>query len=319
MRTVGCALAVIVVACLPACEDGAPAASTRFNLTRPRYYLVGPRGTRTLDVPPKTLLPKFGVSVVEERTLGNERVGRTRQGRVIPMRDLRPADPSPFAGSPVTDGRIDFGFAVTDDARVFREPHRGAAPALDRVPRLGRVALAERGGPAGWWRVRVAAGAGWMSADALRVPSVSPRPRDVGHGERWIDVELATQTLVAYEGDRPVFATLIAGGTGAPGTRFATPPGVHRVGAKLLAATMDNLEHTGVVPYSYEDVPHTQYIGRVALHGVFWHDRFGHPMSHGCINLSVADAERLFAFTEPRLPAGVDQIARGGGTVVRVR
>ena len=91
---------------------------------------------------------------------------------------------------------------------------------------------------------------------------------------------------------------------------------------KLLAATMDNLEHTDVVPYSYEEVPFTQYIGRVALHGAFWHDQFGVPRSHGCINLSPADAEWLFGFTKPLLPEGDREVAateKQPGTVVRVR
>ena len=87
-----------------------------------------------------------------------------------------------------------------------------------------------------------------MAETDLRVPHRSPRPPAVADDEPWLDVELATQTLVAYLGDKPVFATLVATGVGADGTPFATPKGIHRVRAKLLAATMDNLEHTGVVP-----------------------------------------------------------------------
>jgi hypothetical protein len=85
---------------------------------------------------------------------------------------------------------------------------------------------------------------------------------------------------------------------------------------------MDNLEHTDVVPYSYEEVPFTQYIGRVALHGAFWHDQFGVPRSHGCINLSPADAEWLFGFTKPVVREGESEATateKKPGTVVRVR
>jgi len=58
-------------------------------------------------------------------------------------------------------------------------------------------------------------------------------------------------------------------------------------------------------PYSIEDVPWTMYFdGSYALHGASWHANFGHPMSHGCVNLSPADARALFAWTEPRLPDG---------------
>jgi hypothetical protein len=78
-----------------------------------------------------------------------------------------------------------------------------------------------------------------------------------------------------------------------------------------------------VVPYSYEDIPLVQYVTeRVALHAALWHRRFGHPASHGCINLSPADAERLFAFTTPRLAPGQTGVAASEilpGTAVRVR
>lgn len=263
-----------------------------------RYYLVGPGGARTLDEPARVLLPRFGVSVVEETTLGAERVGRTRQGRLIAMRDLRPAEPTPFSGETVLHDRLDFGWVVEDDAPLFTAPDLRAPHRSMRVPRLRAVPLVDRQGPQGWWRIRTAdGGQAWMPSDTLRVPSTSPRPATVSATQRWLDIDLTTQTLLAMQGEHPLFATLISGGVGRPGTPFASPPGLHRITAKLLYATMDNLEHTGVVPYSYEDVPFTQYIGRVALHGIFWHDRLGHPMSHGCINLSIPDAERVYAFT----------------------
>jgi Uncharacterized protein conserved in bacteria len=85
---------------------------------------------------------------------------------------------------------------------------------------------------------------------------------------------------------------------------------------------MDNLDHTEVAPYSYEEVPFTQYIGRVALHGAFWHDQFGALRSHGCINLTLADAEWLFGFTLPTVAEGEAEVAateKRQGTVVRVR
>ena len=109
---------------------------------------------------------------------------------------------------------------------------------------------------------------------------------------------------------------------GAEGSPLSTPKGIHRIRAKLLAATMDNLDHTGVAPYSYEEVPFTQYIGRVALHGAFWHDQFGTPRTHGCINLTLADSEWLFGFTLPTIAEGEQEAAateRKPGTVVRVR
>lgn len=282
----------------------------------PRYYLVARQGARTHDG--RTLLPGFGVSVIAQRRAGSEWIGRTRLGREIAMKDLRPAKPSRFAGEHL-DGsaKLDFGWVAKDGAPVHLTAD-ATAKVVARKPRHARLRLAKLDGPAGFYRVAE----GWMTETDLRVPHRAPRPPLVAADEPWLDVELASQTLVAYLGDQPVFATLVATGVGAEGTPFATPRGIHRVRAKLRAATMDNLEHTGVVPYSYEDVPFTQYIGRVALHGVFWHDQFGAPRSHGCINLSPSDAEWLFGFTKPALLAGDEEAAtteKRPGTVVRVR
>ncbi|MBN2575257.1 MAG: L,D-transpeptidase [Deltaproteobacteria bacterium] len=301
-------------ACLLGCAKREPTPSAA-PPAGPRYYLVGENAIQTRDG--RKLLPGFGVVVVDQHVFGGERLGRTSLGREVAMKDLRPAKPSRFAGVHLQDAKLDFGWVARDRAPVYAEPDTNGKP-VARRPRYARLGLASRDGPRGFFRVAE----GWMSDADLRVPHRSPRPAEVGDGEPWLDVELATQTLVAYVGDKPVFATLVATGVGAEGTVFATPRGIHRVRAKLLGATMDNLEHTDVVPYYYEEVPFTQYIGRVALHGVFWHDQFGAPRSHGCINLSLADAEWLFGFTEPPLRNGETEAAatdKKPGTVVRVR
>jgi hypothetical protein len=300
----------LAVACASACQRHQPSPPLP---SAPRYFIVGKTPTKTLGENPQTLLPGFGVVVAEQWSSGGERLGRTSLGREVLMKDLRPASPSRFAGVHLDQARLDFGWVVKEGAPVFAEPSPGRPVA--RKPHYARVSLKSMNGPQGYYRVAQ----GWMSEADLRVPHLGPRPAEVADGEDWIDVELGTQTLVAYRGNLPVFATLVATGVGAEGTAFATPKGIHRIRAKLLAATMDNLEHTGVVPYSYEEVPFTQYIGRVALHGAFWHDQFGIPRSHGCINLSLSDAEWLFAFTKPTLPGGAKDVSSKTGTVVRVR
>jgi hypothetical protein len=283
----------------------------------PRYYIIGKSGAQILGHDPRKLLPGFGVVVAEQRMVGGEMVGRTSLGRDVAMKDLRPATPSRFGGAHLDDRGLDFGWVVKEGAPVYTQPESTTKPVARRA-RYARLTLASRDGPQGFYRVAD----GWMSESDLRVPHLAPRPPTVSAAEPWIDVELATQTLVAYIGDKPVFATLVATGVGAEGSPLSTPKGIHRIHAKLLAATMDNLDHTGVAPYSYEEVPFTQYIGRVALHGAFWHDQFGAPRSHGCINLTLADAEWLFGFTQPALADGDTEIAateKRPGTVVRVR
>jgi lipoprotein-anchoring transpeptidase ErfK/SrfK len=166
----------------------------------------------------------------------------------------------------------------------------------------------------------------WVAARDLRHPTIAPPPAeiDLTAKERWIDVELATQTLVAYEGERPTFATLVSTGKGKPGTANGTPLGTFRIWVKLTTSNMDNLEDENARRYyRMESVPWVQYFDKgVGLHGAFWHRGFGHVRSHGCVNLSPLDAQRLFSFTSPRLPAGWTAVLpseRDRGTVVRVR
>lgn len=115
------------------------------------------------------------------------------------------------------------------------------------------------------------------------------RPPGVGSSERWIDVNLSTQRLVAYEGDRAVFNTLVSSGT----WLHPTVTGQFRVWLRYVAQTMDGRR----LGYDYylPNVPYVMYFYRdYALHGTYWHNNFGTPMSHGCVNLPTPAAEWIF-------------------------
>lgn len=115
------------------------------------------------------------------------------------------------------------------------------------------------------------------------------RPAGVGPNERWIDVNLTTQRLVAYEGDRAVFNTLVSSGT----WLHPTVTGQFRVWLRYVAQTMDGRR----LGYDYylPNVPYVMYFYRdYALHGTYWHNNFGTPMSHGCVNLPTPAAEWIF-------------------------
>lgn len=144
---------------------------------------------------------------------------------------------------------------------------------------------------------------------AVGVARVLRRPPGVREGEAWVHVDLSEQVLVAYQGDVPVFATLVSTGK-EPGM---TPIGVFRVQSKHIATSMRDqpIEEDA---YSIEDVPWTQYFSNnVALHGAFWHGGFGTVRSHGCVNLSPSDARWLFGHTEPRLIDGWHSLSPGVG------
>jgi lipoprotein-anchoring transpeptidase ErfK/SrfK len=147
----------------------------------------------------------------------------------------------------------------------------------------------------------------WMKAAEGTKTRPGEPPKDLKSGEKWIDVNTSTQTLVAYEGDKPVFATAVSTGLVDRTDKekdHHTPPGTFRIREKHIAATMDG-DVASDGPYSIEDVPWIMYFnGSYALHGAFWHNNFGRTKSHGCVNLAPQDAKAVFAWTEPHLPDG---------------
>jgi lipoprotein-anchoring transpeptidase ErfK/SrfK len=291
------------------------------------YFFVPPQGASAYaDVqlaqegaPDRELEGGWGVAVVGQRTVGGQRWEQTSKGLWIAARDLGAARPSLFHGEKLEGGPVDLAWVVADKASVWPEPSPKAKTKESKA-RFEVVRVAEASG----LYSRVGDGQ-WMLSRDLGRPHVAPPPSEVTRpGERWIDVELASQTLVAYEGTRPVYTTLVSTGRGAPGTDGATPPGTHRIWVKLLASDMDNVERDDLdAHYSLEDVPYVQFFDKaVALHGTYWHRDFGHVKSHGCVNLAPLDARWLFDFTGPHLPAGWAAAypeATDPGTAVRVR
>ncbi len=114
--------------------------------------------------------------------------------------------------------------------------------------------------------------------------------------ERWIHVDLSTQTLVAYERDRPIRAFIIS--SGLPNT--PTVVGEFRIGTKVRAQTMDGGDPELGNDYFLPNVEWVQYFFQdYGLHGTYWHQDFGQPKSHGCVNMTNTDAKWLFDWAGP--------------------
>ncbi len=130
--------------------------------------------------------------------------------------------------------------------------------------------------------------------EGRQIGSIDPRtsPPEGVQGDRWIEVNLQEQTLAAYDKGQMVFATLIASGV----DPFWTRPGLFQIHTKKTAETMTKAYSPGSDDFYYiEDVPWTMYFDEDrALHGAYWHNGFGYPRSHGCVNMSVGDAHWLY-------------------------
>ncbi|MCA9705840.1 MAG: L,D-transpeptidase [Myxococcales bacterium] len=230
-------------------------------------------------------------------TVGDQELGRTVRGFWVRMRDLEPK-PMPTMHGELLRGAeaLPLAFVHVDEAALLDPGSaeiQGTATKFARfsVDRFlthdGRDQVLARDGFAAW-------------ADEVRVARARARPEEVGADDQWIHVDLDQQTLVAYEGDRPVLATLVSSGK----EGFEPPLGLFRVHKKYTTVTMSGPDPDAGT-YAVEQVPWTMYYwGSFALHGAYWHDTFGNVRSHGCTNLPPIDARWLFYWSTPSLPEG---------------
>jgi len=116
-------------------------------------------------------------------------------------------------------------------------------------------------------------------------PAPAPAPVSAPTSGKWIDINLATQSLVAYEGQRAVYWATVSTGL----ARTPTVKGRFRIYSKYRSATM-----TGP-GYRLPNVPYIMnFYGNYSMHGTYWHNNFGQPMSHGCVNMRTSDAKWLY-------------------------
>jgi lipoprotein-anchoring transpeptidase ErfK/SrfK len=134
-------------------------------------------------------------------------------------------------------------------------------------------------------------------------------PEDMDEDDRWIDIDLSDQRLYAYEGTKLLRSFLVSTGT----WQYPTPVGEFAVWIKLRYTDMRG------PGYYLPDVPYTMYFySDYGIHGTYWHNNFGWPMSHGCVNLRNEDAKWLFRWTTPENASPLEVEVTGFGTQVHV-
>lgn len=237
----------------------------------------------------------------------------------VPESDVISAAPSAFKGVYLTAGMRGkrLAFVRVGRARLYdRDGRRLRERGPERQTYLGELGepVVARGRTL--YRVESQGeGERYLESDDISVIDWAERPDGVGEDERWVDVVLSQQLLVAYRGDAPVMATLVST------ARTATTPGEYRIQKKrasgrLRAKPEYNTQWDVSVPWVMT------LDGRLAMHTVYWHENFGRPFSQGCVNLAPTDAKWLWDWTEPALPAGWLNVTSDDdtpGTFVRIR
>ena len=118
--------------------------------------------------------------------------------------------------------------------------------------------------------------------------------------EKWIEVDLSDQKLIAHQGDSIFLESLISSGLWGK-----TPPGEYAIWYKIRATKMEGGNRATNTYYYLPNVPYAMFFkGDFGIHGTYWHQNFGKPMSHGCVNAPTPIAEKLFYWTDPVLPDG---------------
>lgn len=212
-----------------------------------------------------------------------------QNGGWIPGKGERVGEVSAFQGLEFTaTPRNSFGWTF-EDIPVQVAPGYGAPLTGQRLAPFTVVQIydTQNVGGADWNMIGLDR---WVEARKVAQVIVNTQSPDGSNGSpRWIDVNLAEQSLAVYDNHQLVFATMIASGL----DPFWTRPGLFQIQQKKESETMRNNDPSDF--YYLEDVPWTMYFdGPRALHGAYWRTRFGYPQSHGCVNLAVADAHWLF-------------------------
>lgn len=218
--------------------------------------------------PSSVLLPGTTVMVISDRGLWNSKEVKAytiREGDTVES----VADIFKVSSAEV--------YAI-NDLRSGRTPEVGTSiliPARDIVERLGNTPTNK---------------SGYLQIAIGDFPTLT---------EKWVDIDLSHQRMTAYEGTKPVYSARISSGkSGTP-----TVTGVFRIWAKISSQTMSGGSRAAGDYYYLPGVQWVSYFYKdYALHGAYWHNRFGTPTSHGCINLTNKDAEWLYHWMTPDNP-----------------
>lgn len=286
-------------------EDGYRTDAAFFQFGRQTGAL--PPGTNLSGGENIVLKEHSGVALIDSFVAGARAFGITPDGHFVPLDRLRPALGSEHRGIdlakislPVAFALRTAGFWKMEEHKVFRTDEeveaREAVQLTGRYRTKYKTKFFQTTQDDLWVRAK----------DIVYVPKRHEFPDFAGADTRWLDVSLATQQLVAWQGKTPVFATLISSGEdriGDPAQGPATKQGVFHVRAKHITLDIDDREVRGA--HSVSEAPWViDFDEGFALSGCYWHGTIGEARSYHNIALSPIDARWLFNWLGPAIPEG---------------
>jgi lipoprotein-anchoring transpeptidase ErfK/SrfK len=247
-----------------------------------------------------------GIALINTFVGEDRRFAMTTDARLVPTSKLKPALGSTFHGVDLTQGKwhLPMGFVRKPDGARYDVSERSFKKTGDldfHIP----VQLTGKSTKIGEDRLVETADGSWIKDEYLAIAAKpSDLPGFAGKTKKWLDISIVGQTMVLYEGNKPVYVAPVStgrDGLGDPKTSFSTIRGTFKIREKHVTTTMD--AHEVDNKFELRDVPWVEYFEKgYAIHAAPWHDEYGKPRSHGCINLSPIDARRVFLWTDPPLP-----------------
>ncbi len=284
-----------MIAAFPAPVGVVEIQQDRQTLSNYSFWKVGPDATTTYDAPGGNVVGQIpaGFNYVNAIDQSVDGWIQIRGGQWLPTDKAVNNPPSYHHGVQLLNGLAHPLAIVLDLSRIYVSEYPGgpASPETGRfLKRYELVNIYDEVYDDEGWHWYMIGPKQWVKQTFVSVFKKTEKPENAT--KRWVAIDLYEQSLIAYEGETPVFATLVS--TGIPPKD--TNEGVFEVWAQLEADPMSG--STGAPDaYALEFVPWVMYFdGGISLHGTYWHDLFGYRQSRGCVNLSISDAKFIYNF-----------------------
>lgn len=253
-----------------------------------RYMRVIGSNVAVYDAPSGNIIRRYtdGYNFVTPRNEDGDWI-EINPGEWVRARDLREVYPSYFAGVLIQgEPAVPFGWILVTHYASNTPGGSEVKEQAFRVTRYTLTNLYNATNVDGWIWYDIGGGR-WIKQTMV---SKIQRVGNPGFSGHWVAIDLYEQNIVAYEGDRMVFASLVS--TGLPGTDTNT--GTFQVWAQQANKPMSG-ERGGYGNYRLENVPYATFFdGDISIHGTYWHNGFGYRQSRGCVNMTITDAKWVY-------------------------